>query len=99
MPKQIAQHDGNGADDAERLPPAEKVCQKAGQQSAAHAAEARAADVEPHHFPKPLRIEFFTDIGHGDGRNTREKEPKQAPHDKKGGKVRAERCQQAEDGC
>ena len=71
-PKYQSREDAEETDHAQGDTPGSKVGEQAGHETSSHAAEARAADVEPHREADRAILHLFAQVGHGNGRESAE---------------------------
>ncbi len=64
---------------AQRQRPAAQVTQHTGQQAAKQATQRGTAHIKPHRHRQRSRLELFTDIGHGQRRQTAQRNAQQGP--------------------
>ena len=88
--------DAEPGDRGGREAPAIEIREQAGEQSAGHAAEAAAADIEAHRQADRARVHLLGHIGHRDRRQPAEAQPHQRPHGEQLPPVRQRRRRQLE---
>src|SRR5690606_20430784 len=75
--KQPQRQQPQPGDSAQRPRPAADIAEQAGQQAPEQAAQRRATDIQAHRGRQRLGVKLLTDIGHGQCRQTAQRQPQQ----------------------